>query len=111
MDSISCPRCHTQVKNTDYFCFNCGQNLKPKPPSTSTVQQLIIYLESFFLPPYGIILGMRYLKQNDNKSKAVGIIAIIITIISLYTVVRLTLDLIKTVNTGINTQLQGIEGF
>lgn len=104
--SLPCPFCHVELKPTDYFCFNCGKNLKPKPPSTSLTRQIIIYLESFFLPPYGIIIGIRYLRQKDNTSKIVGMIAIILTILSIFVFIKVTLDLIAAVNTQIDNQLQ-----
>ena len=105
-NSPVCPVCHLEVKSTDYFCFNCGKNLRPKPLSTSLTKQITIYLESFFLPPYGLIIGLRYLKQKDNASKIVGIAAIVLTVISILIFIKVTNDLIKTVNTQVNTQLQ-----
>jgi hypothetical protein len=105
---VFCPVCHLQVRPTDYFCFNCGKNLRSKPLSTSLNQQIIMYLESFFLPPYGLIIGMRYLKQKDDASKIVGVVAIILTVISILVFIKVTQDLIKTINTKLNTQLQDI---
>ena len=103
---VKCPICHVEVKPSDYFCFNCGRNLKPKPPSTSLTRQISIYMESIFLPPYGLIIGFRYLRQNDRASKIVGIAAIILTILSIIIFTKLTLDLINTVNTQVNSKLE-----
>ncbi|OGZ18223.1 MAG: hypothetical protein A2V72_02680 [Candidatus Nealsonbacteria bacterium RBG_13_37_56] len=108
-NSAVCPVCHTEVKSTDYFCSNCGKNLKPEPPSTSLTRQIVIYLESFFLPPYGIVIGIRYLRQGDSKSKTVGIISIVLTILSLLVLIKLTFDLIDIVNSQVNNQLQNME--
>ena len=108
---LNCPGCHIEVRSTDYFCFNCGKNLKPKPPSTTFTRQIIVYLASFFIPPYGIVYGIRYLRQQDIKSKIVGLISIILTVISLVIVIKLTNDLIKQVNEGVNSQLEQIQGF
>lgn len=94
-----------EVRPNDYFCFNCGKNLKPKPPSTFLTQQIIVYLKSFFLPPYGIIFGIRYLRQKDKTSKVVGIISIILTILSVLVFIKVTQDLMETVNTQVNKQL------
>jgi hypothetical protein len=107
-NSLVCPSCHIEVRQTDYFCFNCGKNLKPKPPSTSLTTQILVYLESFFLPPYGIIIGIRYLRGKSVKLKIIGIILILLTILSLLIFVKLTRDLINTVNTQVNNQLQGM---
>ncbi|KKQ25605.1 MAG: hypothetical protein US39_C0006G0043 [Microgenomates group bacterium GW2011_GWC1_37_12b] len=110
-EPVKCPTCHTDVRPGDYFCYNCGKNLKPKPPSTSLQQQIIVYLESIFLPPFGIFIGFRYLRQSDYKSKAVGIAAVVLTILSLVICTIITLDLLKTVNTQVNDQLQMLENF
>ncbi|OFW62185.1 MAG: hypothetical protein A2Z35_01475 [Actinobacteria bacterium RBG_19FT_COMBO_36_27] len=108
-NSVLCPVCHATVKPTDYFCSNCGKNLKPEAPSTSLNKQIIIYLESFFLPPYGIIIGLRYLRAGDSKSKTVGIISIVLTIISLLILIKFTFDLINIVNSQVYNQLQNME--
>ena len=110
-DSVKCPICHLEVKPTDYFCFNCGKNLKPKPLSSSLIQQLVVFLESIFLPPYGIVIGMRYLRQKENKSKVVGVAAIILTIVSLVVFTKITLNLINNINTQVNNQLQQFQAF
>src|SRR4030065_2442591 len=102
--SVLCPVCHAEVKPTDYFCSNCGKNLKPELPSTSLTKQISLYLQSFFLPPYGIIIGIRYLRQEDSKSKTVGIISIILTIVSLLILIKFTFNLINIVNTQVNNQ-------
>lgn len=110
-DLVKCPVCHQDVKSSDYFCFNCGKNLKPKPPSTSGVGQLIVYLESIFLPPYGIIIGIRYLRQKENKAKVVGGVAVILTILSIVVFTKITMNLINNINTQMNNQSQQFEGF
>lgn len=108
---VRCPVCHIDVKPTDYFCFNCGGNLKPKPPSTSLSKQLVLYVESILLPPYGIIIGIRYIRQNEIKSKLVGLTAIILTIISLVVFTKITLNLVNNINTQVNNQLQQFQAF
>jgi uncharacterized membrane protein YvbJ len=104
----TCPACHVEVRPTDYFCYNCGKNLNPAPPSTSLSQQIVVYLESLLLPPYGIIIGIRYLKVEDSKSKIIGWVSIILTIVSIIILIVATLDLIKTINTQLNTQLNNM---
>jgi hypothetical protein len=104
-NSEVCAVCHVQVRATDYFCFNCGKNLKPKPLSTSITSQIVIYVESLVLPPYGLILGLRYLRQKDTASKLVGMIAIVLTVIVLVVCTKVTIDLINTVNTQITAQM------
>jgi hypothetical protein len=105
-NEVKCPVCHMGVRPTDYFCFNCGKNLKPKPLSTVFGQQLGIYLESIFLPPYGVVVGLRYLKQKEGKSKIVGAVAVVLTILSIVIFTKLTLDLINNINVQVNKQMQ-----
>jgi len=107
-----CPSCHLQVRSTDYFCYNCGANLKPKPFSISIWRQLLLYIGSIVLVPFGIIWGIRYLRQPDTAAKIVGTITIIITIISTTLVTIYTINLLndvqKQVNEGIEKQLQNV---
>lgn len=110
-NSVKCPVCHTEVRSTDYFCFNCGKNLKPKPPSTSNTEQLIVYLKSIFLAPYGIILGIRYLRQEESKSKIVGVTAIILTLITILIITKLASDLMSNINDQVNIQRQQFGDF
>jgi len=71
------------------------------------MRQLVVYLESIFLPPYGILVGLRYLRQKENKSKVIGVLAIVLTIISIVVFTKVTLDFINTVNSQVNEQLKG----
>ena len=103
--TVTCPKCHTEVRTTDYFCFNCGTNLKPVPPSTSLQAQLILYLKSFLLPPFGIYWAIAYFKQKDSRSKVVGCVAIGVTLLALTILVILTNNLIKSVNEQVNSQM------
>ena len=100
-----------EVRPTDYFCFNCGKNLKPKPLSTSLGKQIVIYLESILLPPMGFVWGIRYLGQKGSSSKAVAIISIILTVVSLVLLIKFTNDLVKTINDQVNKQLLELQSF
>jgi hypothetical protein len=108
---ILCPKCHVPVKSGDYFCSNCGTNLHPAPPSISIGSQLLLYLGSLLLPPMGIIWGFRYLRQPDSKSKAVGLIAMILTIVILVITVQVTVGFINTVNEQVNQKVGNFQGF
>ena len=107
----TCPVCHVSVKPSDYFCFNCGKNLHPQPPSTSIFNQIVLYSGSIFLPPLGILWGLRYLRQEKQSTKMVGLIAIALTLISLIVVTRITIDFINTLNNQVNEQIQNFQGF
>lgn len=80
---IICPTCHTKVASNFYFCPNCGYKLKGPPPSVSVMSQIGIYAMSFFLPPLGLLPGIRYALKSDVKVRTVGLIAIALTILSI----------------------------
>lgn len=103
---LACPSCKATISSTDYFCSNCGKKIKNKPLSTSAGSQTATYLISFFLPPFGLFRGFKYLRQEDGKSKVIGIIACILTIISLTISTSLTLNFANALNQELNTQLQ-----
>lgn len=103
-----CPKCHVDVRLSDYFCFNCGQALRTKPESVSLVKQMTVYLLSFLLPPLGIIWGIRYLRQDGSNSKIVGTVAIVLTLISLAVTLVFTINLANTVNQQIESQMNAL---
>jgi len=104
-----CPKCLLPVLPVFYFCPNCGKNLRPKPMPTTIGKQIGIYLLSFFLPPYGLWPGIKYLRQEDAKSKIVGGIAIMLTItafiISYFVVIASINQLKSTINSQLNNQI------
>ncbi|MFV1917750.1 MAG: hypothetical protein ACC618_04710 [Patescibacteria group bacterium] len=104
-ENAICPACHISVRLSDYYCFNCGENLKPKPPSTSASSQIILYLKSALVPPFGLYWAIRYLKQPDRKPKLVGLVAIAVTLIAFVYLIIITNKFIKTVNEEVNKQL------
>src|SRR5882724_10844548 len=81
--ALLCPVCHYQILSTYYFCPNCGKNFKPAMLSTSLEKQISVYLLSIFLPPFGLVPGIKYLRQADQKSKIVGTVALLLTGVSL----------------------------
>lgn len=112
MEDVSkCPLCHIEVRPSDYFCFNCGNNLKPKPLSTSATQQVLVYLKSIFLTPYGLIIGLRYLREKESRSKVVGLVAMVLSLVTMIVVMKLTFDLINNINEQVNTQMLQMGAF
>ena len=105
-EKVTCPKCHVEVRTTDYFCFNCGVNLKPKPPSVSVTSQMILYTKSFLIPPFGILWAYPYLKQPNSKAKLVGVVAVVLTLVSLILAVYYTKVFVDSVNREINSQMQ-----
>lgn len=109
--SAVCPSCHVAVKPTDYFCGNCGKNLHPVPLGTTVVDLAKLYLGSVFLAPMGIFWGMRYLREKEDKSKIVGIVAMLLSVLTLIIAIQYTVTFMNTINSQVGKQLQGIEGF
>lgn len=112
MDIASlCPTCHTQVRETDYFCFNCGKNLHEKPPSITVTDQALLYAGSIFLPPMGFIWGWKYLKSTDQKTRYVGLVAWALTVAILIWATSYTMHIFTTVSKQVDSQLNGMGGF
>ncbi len=105
-ENTLCPICHQSVRPIDYFCSNCGKNLRPRPLSTSFSSQISLYVKTLLLPPLGIVWGFRYLRQPDAKSKIVGLITIVITVIEIVFLVKFTINLINIVNQQVSQQAQ-----
>ena len=110
-ETTVCPACHVAVRPMDYFCFNCGKNLHAAPPGTAPADQIKLYLGSVFLAPMGIVWGLRYLREENRKSKIVGIVAMTLSVVTILIVVQYIVALVNTVNSQVGQQLQGIEGF
>jgi hypothetical protein len=109
-DVASCPSCHIVVRPTDYFCFNCGKNLRPAQPSLSTGTIITLILGSIVLPPMGIIWAIKYLKWPDTNSKIFAVFLIILTIIELIILTQMSIIFINKINDQVNSQMQNIQG-
>ena len=59
----------------------------------------------------GIIWGVRYLKDSHRAAKIHGIVLIGITIVELIVLIVWMINLIHTVNTTVNQQMNGLQGF
>ena len=105
-----CPHCETVCPSANYFCPNCGKKLKDKPLSTSAAKQIAVYLISFFLPPFGLGSGIKYLKQEDGKSKAIGGVAILLTIMAIIITILITINVLNSMSKVLNGQLNPYGG-
>ncbi len=76
-----------------------------KSISTTAGRQMFIYLLSFLLPPLGLWPGIKYLKQDSEKSRMIGFIAILLTIISIVITVWLSFGFINVFNQQLSQQL------
>jgi len=100
-----CRYCGENILLSDYFCPNCGKKLKDKPLSVTVGRQIFVYLLSFLLPPLGLWPGIKYLRQKDQKSRAIGFIAIILTIISTIITFWMALGFMNAFNQQLNSSL------
>jgi predicted RNA-binding Zn-ribbon protein involved in translation (DUF1610 family) len=106
-----CPFCQVVVLEKDYYCPNCGRKIREKPLSSGIGKQLIIYAISVFLPPLGLWPGFKYLRQNNQKLKVIGGIAILLTVISTIITAILVVNLMNQVNDQVNQQMQNLMQF
>ena len=106
----TCPYCKSNVSLLDHFCPVCGKNLKKNPLPTTLVRQILIYSLSIFLVPLGIWPAIKYLRQQDEKSKKIGLAALFLTIISIIITSWLTISLINSFNKELGNQLNLYQG-
>ncbi len=99
----TCPSCHSTVSTNSYFCANCGKSLRDKPPAVSLSKQIIVYFVSLFLPPFGFYYAWKYLKQSNDTSKKIGIVAVILTIISTLAIIWAVKGFIDSVSQSVNS--------
>lgn len=96
---LACKVCKYVIQESWYFCPNCGKKLKHKPRSNSVWSQIKVYAISILFPPLGIFPGLGYLLERNNKSKLIGLICIILTLLSLYVSIIYITNLLKQVDT------------
>jgi hypothetical protein len=100
---IVCSFCHAPMMSSANFCSNCGKALRAIPPATSVARQIIVYLISFFLAPFGFWYAWKYLKQDDPISKRIGAVAIALTIVAIALAIWTTAGLFHSVNQYLNS--------
>ena len=108
MENLICPYCKLPISENFLFCSNCGKKLKDAF-STTIGKQIGIYTLSILLPPLGLVPGIKYLLQKDQKRKLIGITAIVLTIISTIITVWFTIGYVSQASNTINSQLQQIQ--
>ena len=94
--ALTCPKCATSAPQESFFCSHCGHKLKEPPLSTTVLRQIGIYLLSFFLPPLGLMPGIRYLRQPSYKANFIGFACIGLTVISIAITIWASLGFINT---------------
>jgi len=100
----TCLYCRGNIVLADYFCPHCGKKLREKPLATNLARQIYIYLLSLLLPPLGLWPAIKYLRQQDEKSKKIGLAALVLTIISLLAAIWLSMGFINSLNQKFSNQ-------
>lgn len=106
-----CPHCNLSVDSTFLFCPYCGKKIHEQALSTSVFTQIVVYLFSFLLPPFGLGRAFRYLKQEDSTSKFVGIMIIILTIASIWLSIALASSFMNSYSRQIDDQMRILDGY
>lgn len=78
-----CPFCHSPIQPDWFFCPQCGKVLQEKPIHISVGKQILMYLVCFFLAPFGLVWGIKYIRNKDRKVKLVGLVCIILTVVAI----------------------------
>lgn len=99
---FTCKNCHMKILGDYYYCPNCGKKIKEPPFKFSALKTTGIMLESVLLPPLGLFPGIKYLRYKDPVAKAIGITAIVITIIATILMCIFLKNYIDTVNKQLN---------
>jgi len=107
----TCSGCHQTIRETDFFCPNCGKKLHEKPLPVSFLVELLCYVGSVLLPPFGIVWGIKYLKQNDDTAKRIGMISIALTLLSTLITFLLTVNIIGNITSQANMFLENSQEF
>lgn len=97
-----CPKCHTPVALQDNFCPHCGNVLLRH---ISIGKQIWIYFVSVVMPPFGLVWTFRYIRSSYSQIRWVGIVAAILTGVSLIVTVWLTMGFVNGVNQQVQQQL------
>jgi len=106
-----CPNCHIAVRETDYFCFNCGKNLHPVPLRTDILTECLYYGASILFPPLGFWWGIKYLRQSDPASKRIAYVSMLLTVASSIIVMVWSIQLINGISAQVNQQMDIMQGF
>ena len=103
----TCPYCKGVISAMDLYCPICGRKLKGDMSSSVTFfKQLAIYLVSLFFPPFGLFPAIQHLRQSDEKSKKIGLTALVLTTISTVAAAWLFISMRDQFGTQLNSQLE-----
>lgn len=99
---LPCSSCSFPTSDSYYFCPNCGKSLKLRPPTLA--KQISFFIFCTLLPPFGLIPSVKYLSQNNSKSRTTGAIGIALTVVSLMVTIILTVQIFNQLQSALNMQ-------
>ncbi len=102
-ETFVCPKCKSLLQTHLNFCPTCGESLHAKELSNTLTQQIIMYLGSILLAPFGLIWAIKYLRTTNKTSKRIGIIIIVLTILSFSFTIWIFLEVVKSYSSLIQT--------
>ncbi len=108
--TVICPACRAVVPVDSFFCPNCGKPLREKPLQTTIWKQIGVYFVSLFLPPFGLWYVWKYLRSGDSKAREIGIVALVLTVISIAVTIWTAVALGNSVNQTLNQQRGSYNG-
>ena len=94
-----CSKCKNKIAETDNFCPHCGTQIFRQ---VSIGKQIWIYFVSIAFPPFGLGWTFKYMRSQHKQVRYVGIIAGVLTIVSLVVTTWWTVNVFQ----GFNQQLQ-----
>ncbi len=110
MEQQYCTVCHLPVFTNYFFCPNCGKQIHEPPLSTTIGKQIGIYALSVLLPPFGLYPAFKYLRQENQKAKIIGVVAIVLTILSIVISIWLAIDFTNKLYGQLNSQMNQYPG-
>ena len=101
--TLVCPNCGSILAPDDLFCARCGAKIVNQAQSVGLGKQIYIYAVSLFLPPLGLVWTWKYLRSSSSQMKRVGIIAAILTIISIWLTIWATMGFLQGMQSQLNS--------
>ncbi len=104
-----CKYCGLPISTNFYYCPTCGKKLIQPPLSTSLGKQIKLYAISFFLPPFGLWPSIKYILDNNEKAKIIGLVGVVLTIVSLAITISLVASMLNNPLISGGNQLQTLQ--
>jgi len=102
MMQLQCPKCQTILIPGGKFCPNCGYELVATQ-TFSLKKKLWMYTVSILAPPFGLVYFFKYYHSENAEIKKVGLIAGILTMISLILTIWWTFGFFQSIQNQINS--------